>query len=88
MKEANSTNDVNADQILFWNSAVGTKWRDHQQELDACFAGIKTRLLEYAKIETGERVLDIGCGTGATTMEISEQLGLTGHVLAVDVSQI
>ena len=34
----------------------------------------------------GERVVDIGCGCGATTIELGRRVGATGYVLGVDIS--
>lgn len=43
------------------------------------------RVLEAAKLQPGERVLDAGAGTGALTRPIAAAVGPTGTVLAVDV---
>ena len=34
----------------------------------------------------GERVLDIGCGCGATTLEFERAVGPAGRVVALDIS--
>jgi hypothetical protein len=38
-------------------------------------------------VHPGERVVDIGCGTGAASIELGERVGISGHVLGVDVSE-
>jgi SAM-dependent methyltransferase len=44
------------------------------------------RLVDTAKILQGERVLDVGCGTGLATHVISG-LRRAGHVMGVDISR-
>lgn len=44
-------------------------------------------LWERAGIRTGHVVLDLGCGPGATTLDLAELVGPTGRVLAVDKSE-
>jgi SAM-dependent methyltransferase len=43
-------------------------------------------LLAFAAPRTGEQVLDVGCGCGATTLEFARALGPAGRVVAVDIS--
>src|SRR6516165_1884167 len=42
--------------------------------------------LERAQLRQGERVVDIGCGTGASSIALAERAGPSGQVLGVDVS--
>ena len=35
----------------------------------------------------GERVLDIGCGTGVTTVPYAQAVGPSGHVTGADISR-
>jgi ubiquinone/menaquinone biosynthesis C-methylase UbiE len=45
-------------------------------------------LVEFSSISPGMAVVDLGCGTGATTAAILERLNNAGSVLAVDISEI
>ena len=76
----------NADQIAFWNGSGGQRWVERQQAQDAILAPISDILIDRAKVQPGERVLDIGCGCGATTFAAAEKVGPSGHVLGLDVS--
>ena len=42
--------------------------------------------LERAQPRRGERVVDIGCGTGASSIALGERVGPSGQVLGIDVS--
>ena len=46
----------------------------------------KKATLERAQLRQGERVVDIGCGTGASSIALAERAGPSGQVLGVDVS--
>jgi ubiquinone/menaquinone biosynthesis C-methylase UbiE len=56
-------------------------------ELDAALAPIGARAIEALAPRAGERILDVGCGAGATTRLISEAVGESGAVLGLDVSE-
>jgi SAM-dependent methyltransferase len=43
-------------------------------------------MLNAARLEPGERVLDVGCGTGATTIEAARRVGPAGAAIGVDIS--
>ena len=86
MTQPASVSADNADQIEYWNSGPGAKWVANQDALDATFADVKNRLLERSAVRAGERVLDIGCGAGATTLDLARRVGPSGSILAVDVA--
>jgi len=77
---------ANPAQAEYWNTGRGEQWVTHQEALDARFAGVRDALLARAAPGPGERALDIGCGTGATTLALAERVGPGGAVLAVDIS--
>lgn len=47
---------------------------------------LSSQLADFASVRSGERVLDVGCGTGALTSELVARLGPTA-VAAVDPSE-
>jgi ubiquinone/menaquinone biosynthesis C-methylase UbiE len=82
-----STMSVNQAQIDFWNGPTGQKWAKHQTDMDRNLADIGLASLALADAQPGERVLDIGCGNGATSFALLEAVGASGDVMGVDVSQ-
>ena len=47
--------------------------------------GPAERMVEYAKLEQGQRILDIACGTGLATMAVAKIVGKTGSVIGIDI---
>lgn len=47
---------------------------------------VSGELLSAAGLKPGERVLDVGCGTGIISRAAAEQVGKTGSVTAVDLA--
>jgi SAM-dependent methyltransferase len=76
----------NAGQIAYWNGPIGKVWAKEWQKHDRNHAEITKALLALAKPQAGEHVLDIGCGSGTTTLALAERVGRNGHVLGVDIS--
>ena len=76
----------NAEQIEYWNSKVGDTWARMQDRLDLAFTPVTAALLSLAAPRAGEDVLDIGCGTGETTLALAGAVGEDGSVLGLDIS--
>jgi SAM-dependent methyltransferase len=80
---ANSDND----QAKLWNGAAGGAWVDAQESLDRLFAPFERMLVEAVSAEASREVLDVGCGTGATTVAIARALGANGRCTGIDISE-
>lgn len=76
---------ANPRQAEAWNGAVGAHWAGHQDRYDAMLAGVNDALFGAAAVAPGDRVLDVGCGAGATT-RIAARLAAPGHAVGVDIS--
>jgi SAM-dependent methyltransferase len=77
----------NQAQIDYWNGPTGKRWALHNSETDRNLAEAADAALKLAAAQPGERVLDIGCGAGLTSLLLAEAVGTGGHVMGVDVSQ-
>lgn len=77
---------ANQRQIEEWNGVSGARWLQYQERLDQALASFGTAALSAASPKLGERVLDVGCGCGATTLELAKLVGQNGYVLGVDIS--
>jgi SAM-dependent methyltransferase len=78
---------ANADQIEYWNGPPGEKWVKNQQVMDASLASATAGLLSLAAIKPGERILDIGCGSGQISLLAADAAGAAGQVTGVDISR-
>jgi ubiquinone/menaquinone biosynthesis C-methylase UbiE len=81
------TKGATEDQVAFWNGAGARNWPALQAKQDLLFAPITAALFARAQIKHGERVLDVGCGCGETTIEIARRVGATGKAIGLDVSE-
>jgi SAM-dependent methyltransferase len=78
--------EQNADQIAYWNGPGGKRWADRQQAQDILLKPIADALIDRAKPTAGERIIDVGCGSGATSIAFAQKVGPSGHVFGIDVS--
>jgi ubiquinone/menaquinone biosynthesis C-methylase UbiE len=78
--------DLNADQIAYWNGPGGQHWTDRQQKQDILLAPVCDILIDRAQPKAGERIADVGCGCGATTLAFAQKVGPSGHVFGIDIS--
>lgn len=75
---------ANAEQARAWDGDEGAYWADHAQRLDRAMAAYHGTFMAACGIARGERVLDIGCGTGQTTRDAAAA-ARPGPALGVDL---
>ena len=75
------------DQAARWNALAGHAWVDMQPVLDGMFKPLEDLLVEAVTAARGSHVLDVGCGTGGTTLAVARRLGPEGHCVGVDISE-
>jgi ubiquinone/menaquinone biosynthesis C-methylase UbiE len=77
----------NADQIAYWNGPSGQRWADRHAAQEILLGPIADILIASAGPKPGERVLDVGCGSGATTVAFARAVAPNGFALGLDVSE-
>lgn len=76
-----------ADDGLRWQVGVWDKMAEvYVREVDPRFAPVVAQLMRRARVGRGERVLDLGTGTGAVAWAAAATVGAAGRVIAVDIS--
>jgi SAM-dependent methyltransferase len=83
---AAQVHEQNADQLAYWSGAAGQRWVDRQETLDTILAPILDILLDRAAVAAGERVIDVGCGCGASAIALAGKVGPAGRVTGIDIS--
>jgi SAM-dependent methyltransferase len=73
-------------QSALWNGSVGRSWVDAQELLDGMFRPLEELLVKSVGKGAGCGVLDIGCGTGTTTLAVARMLGSEGRCVGIDIS--
>lgn len=76
---------ANEAEIEWWDGAGGEQWVKHAEIYDRLLAPFNDQILDRAAPGPGERVLEIGCGNGALTVDVARQVA-PGEVVAVDIS--
>ena len=78
--------DRNADQIAYWNGSGGARWTERQASQDILLAPVSEILINRAGAKPGNRIVDVGCGCGATSIALAQRVAPQGFVLGIDVS--
>jgi SAM-dependent methyltransferase len=74
------------DERELWDDVVGDAWVEFAEVLDAHSAPFGEAALDALAIAAGERVLDVGCGTGETTRRLGTLVGTPGRAIGIDLS--
>jgi SAM-dependent methyltransferase len=82
-----TTQAAGDEQARLWNGPAGNAWVDAQQTLDQLFSPLEKLLVETACAAPAGRVLDVGCGTGGTTLAIARALGAGAECTGIDISE-
>ena len=77
---------ANADQIAYWNAAAGETWVAQQDRLDRQLQPLGQTAMAALDPAADERLIDVGCGCGQTSLELAGAVGPDGAVLGVDIS--
>jgi SAM-dependent methyltransferase len=84
--DAPAGHDKNTDQIAYWNGPNGQRWTDRQAEQDVLLAPVSKALIDRTAAKAGDRILDVGCGCGSTSIALAQQVAPSGFVLGIDIS--
>jgi SAM-dependent methyltransferase len=76
---------ANSAQAEVWNGESGVRWAENHRRYDTMASGFNAHLFHAAAFGDGDRVLDIGCGTGHTTRLVARRIPLA-KVLGIDLS--
>lgn len=83
MAEATIANVAQRD---YWNTVAGPRWVGLEGYVERRVEPVNALLSQYANAAPGERVLEIGCGTGAFTVPLALAVGERGEVVGADIS--
>jgi SAM-dependent methyltransferase len=78
-----ATDPGNAGQLKAWDGGEGAYWAANADAYDAAVRGYTADLLAAAGLGATDRVLDVGCGAGETTIEAARR---SASALGVDLS--
>lgn len=74
-------------QAALWNGSAGRAWVETQSVLDQMLEPFQPSLLAAIPPNAASSVLDVGCGTGSTSLAIARRLGPSGHCTGIDISE-
>jgi len=76
---------ANTEQAEAWDGHEGDQWTEQADRYEGASWRIVAPLMRPERFEPTDRVLDVGCGTGLTTLDAA-RLAHDGHATGVDLS--
>lgn len=78
---------VNETQKNYWSDGPGGDWVAYHDVLTRLMQNVTDALVDRVAPRSGERILDIGCGAGSTSIAFAHRVGANGSVLGADISE-
>ena len=78
---------ANAAQSEYWNAAAGETWAQFQEPLDRQIEPLGLAGIDVLQPVPGERIIDIGCGCGQTSLALAARVAPSGSVVGIDLSR-
>jgi SAM-dependent methyltransferase len=82
----NTPMGADREQFELWNGPAGRAWIEAQAMLDRILQPFEALLLDAVPVAGTRAVLDVGCGTGATTLAAARRLGPDASCVGIDIS--
>jgi SAM-dependent methyltransferase len=76
---------VNNEQAEFWSQLAPT-WLENEDRIEQVGALPGELAMDRLGVAPGQRAVDLGCGSGRTTLELAARVGPSGDVVGVDIS--
>ncbi|MCY1500454.1 Ubiquinone/menaquinone biosynthesis C-methyltransferase UbiE [compost metagenome] len=86
MGDKQATGNGAGEQAALWNGPSGQAWVAQQALLDQMFQPLEALLVGAVDAGAARHVLDVGCGAGATTLELARRIGARGQCTGIDIS--
>jgi SAM-dependent methyltransferase len=77
---------VNIEQAEYW-ATVAPTWIEVEDRLNEVIELPGEMAMDRLGLRPGERVLDLGCGTGRTTLRLAERVAPGGQAVGVDITE-
>lgn len=68
------------------NNLAAEAWIEVREPLDRQLSPLGLRAMDVLSPRPGEAVVDVGCGTGQTVLQLAARVGANGRVIGVDIA--
>lgn len=75
----------NEEQARYWSN-VAPAWLEAEAVFEMIGGPVGELALDRLQLQPSQQVLDVGCGTGSTTIEIARRVAPGGQVVGIDIA--